>query len=112
MTLNAGKSDPRAPGPNQERWHIDKGVPLALLLAIAAHAGVALWWAASYSAVTDARLDTLENVVAARQDQGNRLVRVETQIENLQDTVNETRAAVQQMNDKLDRIFNRQREIR
>lgn len=69
------------------RFHIDKRVPVALILAIGVQTGGAIWWASSTQAAlsmlaadqrrAEMRIDKLESL---REDIGMRLTRVEVQI--------------------------------
>lgn len=88
-------------------WHLDKRVPIAIILAIFVQTAGVVWWAARL----EARVVTLEKanteiatdlasraIVTGRQDQS--IVRLETQFLNVAD-------ALQDMNAKLDRLIER-----
>lgn len=66
-------------------WHIDKRVPLALLFAIGMQTCAALWWAAGITA----RVDVLERAQIDAPRQTERLIRVETKVDSMQDDVKE-----------------------
>lgn len=68
-------------------WHLDKKVPITLILTILLHLGVSIWWARGL----ESRLATVERD-QARQERRD----------DLQD--NEARAAVLQLRNQLDRI--------
>lgn len=75
-------------------WHLDKKVPLALIFAIIVQTGGAIWALAALSQ----RVTSIETALSASIDQPARIVRVETQMEGVRDTLKE-------MNDKLDRLL-------
>lgn len=75
----------------RRRWHVDKTVPVALLLGLAVQAAGAFWWAAS----TSARVDQLERQVAAAAPQAERLIRVEEKLGGVQSSLAEIKAALQ-----------------
>jgi len=49
----------------KESWHVGKEIPIAMLIAILAQTGAAIWWAASFSATVTTKLDDLSNQVAS-----------------------------------------------
>lgn len=81
----------KAPAPvidNSDRqWHVDRKVPVALIVTMATffagQTGTALWWASK----TDARIESLEKASAVTgpqaATQGDRLTRVEVKVDNL-----------------------------
>lgn len=85
---------PASDPPSQSGWHLDKKVPLALIFAIVIQTGGAIWALAALSQ----RVTQVEAALSASMDQPARIVRVETQMEGVRDTLKE-------MNDKLDRLL-------
>lgn len=67
------------------RWHLDKRIPIAIILAILAQTGAGFWWAAT----TSERVSTLEKRVDASAPQSDRLTRLEVNVEVLKDGVSE-----------------------
>lgn len=65
------------------RWHLDKRVPIALIITIAVQTAGIVWWASSLSE----RVNTLERRADASAPQGDRLTRVEVKIENVQEGI-------------------------
>jgi hypothetical protein len=47
------------------KWHVGKEIPIAMLIAILAQTFAAVWWAAAFSATVTTKLDDLSNQVAA-----------------------------------------------
>lgn len=76
---------------DETKWHLDRRVPISLILAIAIQTGSILWWAASVSA----RLDNLEQKTAVVGPQSDRLTRVEVQLEVVKEGVNEIKRLLQ-----------------
>ena len=68
-------------------WHLDKKVPITLIVTILVHLGVSIWWARGL----ESRLASVERD-QARQERRD----------DLQD--NEARSAVLQLRNQLDRI--------
>lgn len=88
-------------------WHLDKRVPLAIIMTIVMQSCGLIWWAASLEnrvvtlerASNDVAADLASRaLVTGRQDQS--IVRLETQFLNVAD-------ALQDMNAKLDRLIER-----
>lgn len=80
--------------PAASGWHLDRKVPLALIVTILVQTGLAIW---AMSALAQ-RVTQVETALAASTDQPTRIVRVETQMEGVRGTLKE-------MNDKLDRLL-------
>lgn len=72
------------------KWHLDKKVPIALMLSLAVHAGATLWWA---SQLTE-RVGVLERQQITTAPQGDRLTRVEVRLENVQSGIDEIKRLV------------------
>jgi hypothetical protein len=75
---------------DDKRWHLDKKVPLALILTIAIQTGGFVWWAAS----TNERVANLERRVDASAPQADRLTRVEVKIEAVQEGITEIKRMI------------------
>jgi hypothetical protein len=69
-------------------WHLDKKVPIALILAIAMQTGGIVWWGAT----TSERLNALERKADAAAPQAERLARVETKLESVQTGIAEIKS--------------------
>ena len=78
------------------RWHLDKKVPIALIVAILIQTGTGVWWLSSINS----RVVSLEARTAASSDQPGRIIRVETQIENMN-------TLMRRIEEKLDRVLER-----
>lgn len=89
-----GTNLPAKRRPNMEadaRWHLDKKVPIALLLAILAQTAGGFWWASSLTE----RVSMLERSVTAAAPQADRLTRVEARLESVQDGIIEIKRMLQ-----------------
>lgn len=71
-------------------WHLDKRVPIALLVAILVQTGAAFWWASDISE----RVTALERGAMAAAPQADRLTRVEVKIDALRDNLNDLKSAL------------------
>ena len=69
-------------------WHLDKKVPIAMIMAIVFQTGGMVWWAASASE----RLNALERKAELAAPQAERLARVETKLESVQDGILEIKS--------------------
>ncbi len=78
----AGEDDPMI---SDRHWHIDKRIPLALIVVLLLQTFGMGWWASS----TEARLSNVEKRIEASAPIGDRLTRVEVKIETLQTGVEE-----------------------
>ncbi len=76
------------------RWHLDKRVPIALIVAILIQTAGALTWAGAASE----RINHLERQVINDGDMGERTARLEVQAAYM-------RAALTRIEDKLDRVI-------
>lgn len=83
-------------------FHIDKRVPVAMLIALVAQTGGIVWWAASISAaqsqaLIDARRIELrvERIEGERDDIKTRVIRIEEKLSTQNDTLLEILRAVQ-----------------
>ena len=75
-------------------WHLDRRVPLALVVMIALQTLAAIWWASQI----DNRVSILEGAVVSLQPTDGRIIRNETKIELI--TTSLTR-----IEDKLDQVL-------
>lgn len=69
-------------------WHLDKKVPIALILAIACQTGGIVWWGAT----TSERLNALERKTELVAPQGDRLTRVEVKLDGAIDGIAEIKS--------------------
>lgn len=73
---------------DDRQWHLDKKVPIALIAAILTQTAGIGWWGAS----TNARLNALEEKSTLAASQPERLTRVETKLESVQDGIAEIKS--------------------
>ena len=86
----------RRRGP-QEQWHLDKKVPIAIILALMAQTAGAIWWASAMSQRVTA-LEAKENAAATVAPiQSDRLTRVETKVETIQRDVTEIKSDIKSL---------------
>lgn len=77
--------------PSDSRWHLDKRVPIALIVTIAIQTGSIVWWAATVTA----RLERLEEKTAVVAPQSDRLTKVEVQLEVVKEGIIEIKRLIQ-----------------
>jgi hypothetical protein len=73
---------------DDSNWHLDKKVPIALILAMAMQTAGVVWWGAT----TSERLSALERKADAAAPQAERLARVETKLESVQNGISEIKS--------------------
>ncbi|GIK50367.1 MAG: hypothetical protein BroJett013_30640 [Alphaproteobacteria bacterium] len=70
---------PAVMDPASASWHLDKRVPIALIAAIMTQAAGVVWWGSQLAT----RVDVLERTLVAATDDRERLVRVETTVQSI-----------------------------
>ena len=75
-----------------DHWHWDKRVPVALILTIVFQSAVIIWWASGISE----RVSVLEKRQDASAPQADRITRLEVNIEVVKDGIVEIKRLVQQ----------------
>lgn len=65
------------------KWHVDRSVPVAIILTVAAHSGVGIWFAAKL----DARLSAAEQFVAENKTTDRRLAVIESRLGSMDATL-------------------------
>jgi Tfp pilus assembly protein PilO len=71
-------------------WHLDKKVPISLIMAIVVQSASFFWWAAA----TSEKVSVLKERLDAIAPQANRLTRVEVNIESIKDSLTEIKQAL------------------
>lgn len=73
---------------NEKKWHVDKTIPIAIILSIFAQTAGAVWWASKVNSTVNSntsRIAKLEIAMEANQQITERLVRVEVRQESAND---------------------------
>ena len=81
-------------GDDNTKWHLDRRVPIALILTIAIQTGSGIWWAAG----VNARVEQLERQVVGAAPHVERIVRLETKMDAIFSTLAEIKSIVQRPN--------------
>jgi hypothetical protein len=71
-------------------WHLDKKVPLALIIALMLQTASFAWWASDING----RVNNLERRAEATAPQADRLTRVEVKIESVQEGITEIKRLI------------------
>jgi hypothetical protein len=74
-----------------KHWHLDKRVPVALIVAIAVQTATAIWWASS----TTIRLSEVEAKQKAIENQDSRIVRLETKMDLIFNSLSDIKTLIQ-----------------
>ena len=95
-----------------EHWHLDKRVPIALIVAIAVQSTAAVWWAATQTARVDAvertvlthdqRIDALDRASAAAAVLAGRM---EAELAGIRNSLTRIDRAQERTNDLLQRYL-------
>jgi hypothetical protein len=64
----------------ERSWHLDRKVPIAIIVTLLLNTGGFIWWAAK----SDARIEAVEKQVAASTPHSERITRMEVKIENVE----------------------------
>lgn len=78
--------------PLEQRWHVTRGIPLALIFTVIAMFVGQTVGGVWYFAHQDSRLDVLEKAQLLSQPQGERLTRLEEKVVAVQATANRIEA--------------------
>lgn len=70
---------------DNRRWTWDKKVPIGFIAAIGFQTCAVVYWVGT----TSSRIDVLERAMLASAPQAERVVRIETKVEALKDSLNE-----------------------
>lgn len=89
------QKDHMAEDPAGREWHLDKRVPLALIVTIVLQTVVWGYWAG----VTSNSIETLQDQVRVLSSYQERLARVETRVDNANDTLTRIDARLERMED-------------
>lgn len=77
---------------SDKQWHLDRKVPIALILSLAINSATVIW----FGAKLDSRVETLERQSSisapTATEQGTRLTRVEVKVDNLIDGLTEIKS--------------------
>lgn len=79
----------------KEHWHLDKRVPLALMLALIAQTGSVIWWASGID-YRIGRLEIDQSVVAVMND---KVIRLEEQLKSSNELLREIREELRKRGD-------------
>lgn len=75
---------------SDESWHVDRKIPVAVLLAFVVQTSGIVWWGATASE----RLSAVERRVEFAAPQADRLTRLEVNVEAIKDSLNEIKATI------------------
>lgn len=64
----------------ENHWHLDKRVPIAIIVSLAVQSAAIIWWAATM----EARVNAIEAAMLAGADTSERLTRIEVILERVE----------------------------
>jgi len=64
----------------ENHWHLDKRVPIAIIISLAVQSAAIIWWAATM----EARVNAIEAAMLAGADTSERLTRIEVILERVE----------------------------
>ena len=88
-------------GYDDRHWHLDRRVPIALIVAIIIQTVGAVWWAASLSS----RVDTLEEGFRGLRPHQGRIVRLEEKQNAVYQRLDRIEAIQRRIEAKIDRLL-------
>lgn len=77
-------------GDKQSKWHVDKGIPLALICTLIGQGVFAIWWAAGINQ----RVTELERNASAAIPRLEAVIRLDTKVDMIQAGMSEIKAAL------------------
>lgn len=90
--MNKGKRKALPDDMTQDRhWHLDRRVPLAMILAIAVQTAGVIWWGSSINE----RVNQLEARALVTAPQGDRITRMEVKLETVQQGIQRIERALE-----------------
>jgi hypothetical protein len=81
---------------DDKRWHLDRKVPIAIILTLIAQTGSFVWWAGRL----DNRVEMLERGAVTTAPQGDRLTRLEAQYEAIRESLAEIKVLIRRGTDR------------
>jgi len=78
--------------PASQNWHIDKRIPVAIIVTIVMQSMAAVWFASGIAH----RVENLERIQSASAPQGDRIIRLEERMTNLTEYIIEIRNILRQ----------------
>ena len=85
--------------PPREPWHLDRRVPVALIVTLVIQTGAVVWWASNI----DKRVEQLEDQVATRALVNERLARMEAQIGGIRENTARIESWLRRISDRADK---------
>jgi len=83
-------------------WHLDRRVPIAMIVAIFMQTAGIVWWASNM----DARLEQVEKEQTRRQTQESRLVALEVRLQAISENIVAMRRSLEMLtSDRVDRAY-------
>ena len=87
---------PREEDPASGSWHVDRRIPIALIITLAIAFTVQTFTFGVMAAQFSARLDQVERIQAASAPHSDRLTRLETRLEAVQEGIGRIERLIQQ----------------
>lgn len=88
---------------DEQAWHLDRKVPIGIILALSAHAAMGFWWASKMEA-------RLEGLISAEVSQNVRISATEATTQSLSVGAATVNAQMQSVRESLDELKQAQRE--
>lgn len=86
MTTGAEKRD--------KVWHVERGIPIATLVAMVIQTGAVIWWASGI----DNRVAALEKNNSNTAWQAEKIIRMDEKLNGVQSSISELKTVLQQPN--------------
>ena len=93
--------------PSESYWHLDRRIPVALIVTIVLQTMAIVWWAASMNE----RLSSLEDRVNGMHDFGPRIIRLEEKQDGIRQRLDRIDRNLRRVDAKLERLLYPSRKL-
>ena len=80
------------------RWHIDKTIPLVLIVAFITQTLVGVWWVSTFAAKTETKIEAMEMRQIGFSQLPERMARQEVQLTSILDTLKDVKNDLRSLN--------------
>lgn len=77
---------------SEKVWHLERGIPIATLLAMVVQTGAVVWWASGI----DNRVAALEKNNSSTAWQAEKIIRMDEKLNGVQSSISELKTVLQQ----------------
>ncbi len=93
---------------NANHWHLDKRVPIALIVTIMLQCGAGIWWGATMAA----RLDNQERRIESLENRGQKMSESFSNMNNQMSRLDERMTAMLESTHRIERLIEDRKVVR